>query len=67
MTARAVRFAVFFLLGEPSIYKPLEVGGGGRAGTLGSEVTLQLIGVLLCLMLDYAHRCRTSTLIMVPI
>ena len=40
---------------------------GGRAGTLGSEVTLQLIGVLLCLMLDYAHRCRTSTLIMVPI
>ena len=40
-----------------------EWSGGG---TLGSDVTLHLIGDQF-LMPDYAHRYRTSTLIMVPI
>ena len=41
-----------------------QVGGG----TLGSDVTLHLVGGLYqCFMPDYACSCQTNTLIMVPI
>ena len=48
---------------------PVNLNHGLRGGgSLGSDVTLRLLGPLnQSLMLDYAHRCQTCTLIMVTI